>query len=121
MNKYQEALKTLFDTALSGVKPQGIDLDYLYYQSFELKQLIDERIEFESRKDKLIVGSEWECVVTQYIDFDGYLSGKGEKYKIIKFSSEHYVIVATLGDVNKTYEILIDQLLYSFKPIEKGE
>ena len=105
MSKYQALLSRVVDAT-------GILLD--------IQELIDERIEFESRKDKLIIGSEWECLVTQYIDFDGYLSGKGEKYKIIKFSSEHYVIVATLGDVNKTYEILIDQLLYSFKPIERG-
>lgn len=51
MNKYLEALYRLDDGEHT-------------IEDFELlKKLVKEKDEQESRKDKLVVGSEWECVV----------------------------------------------------------
>lgn len=62
MNKYQEALNKI------------IKFSALYEDEYEggsektqrneniIQELVDKEIELQSRKDKLVVGSEWECL-----------------------------------------------------------
>jgi hypothetical protein len=63
--KYQEALDELECYSIQWVV-NYVDneaADKMLNHSKLLQQLIDEKLEQESRKDKLIVGSEWECVL----------------------------------------------------------
>jgi hypothetical protein len=54
MNKYHEALQDI---------KLGIRDVSFYRNSMDvIQKLVDEKLEQESRKDKLIVGSQWECV-----------------------------------------------------------
>lgn len=54
--KYQEALKEI--THLTFVETK-------YYEM--LKKLAEEKDEQESRREKLVVGSEWECIVSHKV------------------------------------------------------
>ena len=57
MNKYRDALYRLDDGEHT-------------IEDFELlKKLAKEKDEQDSRKDKLIVGSQWECVADCYSEF----------------------------------------------------
>ena len=73
MKDYQEALDTLECNAIQWASNHKYNEKHNFYIDSEmcdemlnhsklLQQLIDEKVEQESRKDKLIVGSEWVCV-----------------------------------------------------------
>jgi hypothetical protein len=74
MNKYQEALNQI--VTLYGIRSATRE----HYQGVHdvLKPLVDKEIELQSRKDKLVVGSEWECVVEHY----GYFIKTNTQYAI---------------------------------------
>ena len=108
MNKWQKALDDM-KRHIVGIPV----LKYFYIKDADLLQkLVDEKVEFESRKDKLIVGSQWECVIQciiqnrmsealeRYIDLGGKLTIKevfekqyGQKWmKLIFFQKWHYLL-----------------------------
>jgi hypothetical protein len=88
MNKYQEALKEI--THLTFVETK-------YYEM--LKKLAEEKDEQESRKDKLVVGSVWECVIDCY-------------------GSEHeFVVVHSV----KVFEILDDKVRIGYDWMPKQQ
>jgi hypothetical protein len=62
--QYQEALDELECYSIQWVDDyvDNEAADKMLNHSKLLQQLIDEKLEQESRKDKLVVGSEWECV-----------------------------------------------------------
>ena len=71
--KYQEALDELEGNAVQwkankkwnkehGFFIDDVGIDEMIAYSKLLQELVDKEIELESRKDKLVVGSEWECV-----------------------------------------------------------
>ena len=112
MNKYQEALKEI--THLTFVETK-------YYEM--LKKLVEEKDEQESRKDKLVVGSEWECVVDclgerKFNNGDTHtmIIRKEQGIEVVK---THY-ISTTYGFVNSsssmTFTMPTDQFLLCFKP-----
>ena len=129
MNKYQEALEELTNRAdqikhtldnnfLIAVAEQEISLAHN-----TLQELVDKEIELESRKDKLFVGSEWECLVDCLCSVDDNkkqrkvgLIKKGSKFKIHEFIEvlERVTIKEPLK-----FDIPVDQFLLCFKP--KGE
>lgn len=112
MNKYQEALKEI--THLTFVETK-------YYEM--LKKLAEEKDEQKSRKDKLVVGSEWECVVNTfapirafYIDpllDKNYLKiGKSAVVRVVDFDDMNVLMI-----LNSAKCILSkDQFLLCFKP-----
>ena len=63
MKDYQEALDRLENFAYhGGEKGNNVKI---------IQELVNEKLEQESRKDKLVVGSEWECVADCYCEFFG--------------------------------------------------
>jgi hypothetical protein len=80
-----------------------------------LQQLIDEKLEQESRKDKLIVGSQWECVANCYYESYGDAL-KIQKGEVTKITSYHNHTLAITRGIMPT-----QQFLLCFKPIDKRE
>ena len=61
MSKYREALFSITFTMHHRVKPKYLSV--CEDENLEtLRELVEKDKEFQSRKEKLIVGSEWECV-----------------------------------------------------------
>ena len=119
MNKYQEAWNkiviALFDIGIIGFKKLPLDEEFKI-----INELINKEIELQSRKDKLVVGSEWECVVDCLCSVDDNKKQrkvgcvrKGSKFKIYEF-------IEVLGRVTikepLKFDIPIDQFLLCFKP-----
>lgn len=122
MNKYQEALHSIYFTFHQRVKPK-----YLSVCEDEnlkiIEELVYEKTEQESRKDKLIVGSEWECVadcITEHYTEDDVVSSRIFKNTLVNVS----LILNGVVDLKvKKYgglrSVMTDQFLLCFKP--KGE
>ena len=93
MNKYQEALNAI----KTEPKIQDYYGDYINFFDKDdedialLQELVDKEIELESRKDKLIVGSEWVCVVEHHVEY----MYDGEFYII---EVEQFISVTNLTD-----------------------
>ena len=116
MNKYQEALNRIIDEYI----PMSFDGKPMNQQTADaliLQELVWEKTEYESRKDKLIVGSEWECVYQHSND-------------LIVLDKSDVVFIKHVGDKMVIYHCNkkdLDRVDYKdhftlcFKPIEKGE
>lgn len=90
----------------------------------KIQQLIDEKAEFQSRIDKLVIGSKWSCQAnclamltntTGYAQISELTIGKGV---IIERMSLWNIKISFRNDY---YTMPINQFLHCFKPIEKGE
>lgn len=112
MNKYQEALKDI-NTRNEYFK-QNIKVHIGRTTMSAIEELVDKEIELQSRKDKLIVGSEWECVAGSFYGFWGdYVAiKKGTTVKIGSVNGR--MISFDRGAIVPT-----DQFLLCFKPKEK--
>ena len=100
MNKYRDALYRLDDGEHT-------------IEDFELlKKLAKEKDEQDSRKDKLIVGSQWECVADCYSEFWGDCL-KVEKGTVVTLQSFHGFTLSFNRGIMPT-----DQFLICFKPKE---
>lgn len=103
MNKYRDALYRLDDGEHT-------------IEDFELlKKLAKEKDEQESRKDKLVVGSEWECVADCYGDKIAYY--KNANVILNKFDENLLEIIS----FEKSDRMKKDQFLLCFKPKEKAD
>ena len=80
-----------------------------------LNDLVNEKLEQESRKDKLVVGSKWECVANCYCEFWGDCL-KIEKGTVIQLQSNHGHTLALNRGIMPT-----QQFLLCFKPLKEGE
>ncbi len=114
MNKYEEALKVVDELA-----QQALDgFRYLKRHYNDLKELVDEKTELESRKDKLVVGSEWECVANCLVakgnNWCDYIK-KGDKIIVFQIIDDLFIFV----DDEKYRFIPYQQFLLCFKPIER--
>ena len=84
-------------------------------------ELVDKEIEFESRKEKLVVGSEWVCVVEHHVEYmyDGefYIIEVGQFISVTNLTDN---IVAFQTDfLNLKCVDTLTHFLLCFKP--KGE
>ena len=90
----------------------------------ELEKLAIEKDEQESRKDKLVVGSEWECVAVCLV---AEVSSKSTLTSILTVLGDGCVFIGndylmtTIKVKDKHYVIPTSQFLLCFKPIEKEE
>jgi len=79
-----------------------------------------EKDEQESRKDKLVVGSKWECVANCIID-RGVRSSEyiknGDIVKVYYFDTELFVFI----DDDRHRMMPTQQFLLCFKPLEEGQ
>ena len=62
MKDYQEALRNLENYVIEKLREEDLSINHFTIEIEVLQQLIDEKLEQESRKDKLILGSKWECI-----------------------------------------------------------
>ena len=84
-------------------------------------ELVDKEIEFQSRKDKLVVGSEWVCVVEHHVEYlhdgDFYIIEVGQFISVTNLTDN---IVAFQTDfLNLKCVDTLTHFLLCFKP--KGE
>jgi len=95
-----------------------------------LQQLIDERIEEESRKEFLKVGSEWECVVRCNGMSFSHVEGTIVKIKYLNYDAE--VLTTPLTELENYLDpwgeyVDIDevfatsQFLLCFRPVKEGD
>ena len=82
MNKYEDGLKTLLHEINFPSKECDVHFGEAMRQiakaEKDLQELVDKEIELETRKDKLVIGSEWECIVEHY----GYFIKTNTQYAI---------------------------------------
>ena len=110
MNKYLDALYRLDDGEHT-------------IEDFELlKKLAKDKDEQDSRKDKLVVGSEWECVVDCTVAHitDIAPSWKGDEIQVTKIVLD-VIEFRCLNDTERRkqkYTVGKDQFLLCFKPKE---
>ena len=123
---YQEALDELECNAIQWASNHKYNEKHNFYIDNEmcdemlnhsklLQQLIDEKLEQESRKDKLVVGSKWKCVANCYCESYGDAL-KIEKGEITQLQSYHNHILALNRGIMPT-----QQFLLCFKPLEEGQ
>ena len=119
MKDYQEALDTLECNAIQWASNHKYNEKHNFYIDSEmcdemlnhsklLQQLIDEKVEQESRKDKLIVGSEWECICKTY-----------GKVKIIDIHPLSKTV--TFRNMLFSQTEKIDDFILCFKPLKEGD
>ena len=117
MNKYQEAFETI--AMIHGV-------DGLVSQFLDLKELVDEKLEQESRKDKLVVGSKWECQVNTLAPICNYADpildnkavaiGKSAIVTVLEIEKHYLRLSVKYLRTTKRFFLSPDQFLMCFKP-----
>ena len=100
--KYQMALNTLF---MMSSEHLGFELNY---EKNLMQELIDAKFEEESRKNHLIVGSQWECVCKTY-----------GKVKIIDIHPLSKTV--TFRNMLFSQTEKIDDFILCFRPLKEGE
>ena len=130
MKDYQEALDTLECNAIQWASNHKYNEKHNFYidsdmcdemlnHSKLLQQLIDEKLEQESRKDKLIVGSKWECVAKNR--GRNTIHKKGIEVYILKIE-ENFSIISYKTIYGWVEDVIpTDQFLLCFKPLKEGE
>ena len=111
MKKYQEALRRMYE--LLGKIPFEVELSDLK----PLSELVNEKIEQESRKDKLILLSKWECIAKN--QGSEYLC---ETEEIVTIKLDNSGVILVEHDEHDAYNIIpTEQFLLCFRPLKEGE
>ena len=120
MKDYQEALDRLENFAYhGGEKGNNVKI---------IQELVNEKLEQESRKDKLIVGSRWECVAkslapisARYIDpiFDKSTIAIQKSWVLTVLEIEKDYV--KLQHENTKCFLSQDQFLLCFRPLKEGD
>lgn len=139
MKNYQEAIDRIKEHCLASPSRMmgeefGFGHDYdMDHDGYEdeielLQELLDEKTEQESRKDKLIIGSKWECVVDMMAiekpknNVRGWIDiTRCEKVTIISLSYKDDNWFIEIGGFGYYVIMAKEQFLLCFKPIEKEE
>jgi hypothetical protein len=111
---YQEALRRIIDEYIP-MHYEGKPMNQQTEDALLLQALVNEKLEQESRKDYLIVGSQWECVANCYYESYGDAL-KIQKGEVTKITSYHNHTLAITRGIMPT-----QQFLLCFKPIDKRE
>ena len=128
MNKYKEALRNLENYVIEKLREEDLSINHFTIEIEVLQQLIDEKLEQESRKDKLIVGSQWECVAKCLTPISSHYIDPILDRRTIAIQKSW---VLTVLEIEKDYVKLQhentkcflsqDQFLLCFKPLKEGE
>lgn len=111
MKDYQEALDRLENFAYhGGEKGNNVKI---------IQELVNEKLEQESRKDKLIVGSEWECVVSCFANDSMYYK-VGVKVKVLSLEEYDKVLFVRVKSEWQEVMFVADQFLLCFRPLKEG-
>lgn len=119
MSTYTEALRNLENYVVEKLREEDLSINHFTVEFEVLKQLIDEKLEQESRKDKLIVGSEWECVVENRGRNDVFKKGIEVYIWEVKGNFVNFGYGTAYGYVRDS--IPIEQFLLCFKFLKEGE
>ena len=115
---YQEALRRMYE--LLGKIPFEVELSDLN----PLSELVNEKLEQESRKEKLIVGSEWVCVINnkaqQFGNYKPYVENI-KKGLIVEVFDVNGLIIFGHDKSMESWVVGEDQFLACFKPLKEGE
>ena len=94
-------------------------LKWIYVKDVNLiQELIDEKVEQETRKDKLVAGSEWVCVTKCYGELDKYELISFYEGEIYEITNTHFVEEQL--ELNEYLFVYTQQFLLCFKPIKEG-
>ena len=115
MKDYQEALEWI-----SSQKGWIDPYEFSEEHQGMFEQLLIEKLERESRKDKLIVGSQWECVVSCFANDSMYYK-VGVKVKVLSLEEYDKVLFVRVKSEWQEVIFVADQFLLCFKPIKEGE
>jgi hypothetical protein len=118
--QYKMALNTLF---MMSSEHLGFELNY---EKNLMQELIDAKLEQESRKDKLIVGSKWRCIITHTVFREENIT---DSMSVTYNRMGDIVTITNVGDYNITYKFkryiicldFIGHFLTCFKPLESEE
>lgn len=119
MKDYQGAISRIIDEYIP-ISYNSKPMNQQTEDALLLQELVDEKIEQESRKDKLIVGSEWECVALCLV---AEISSKGKLTSILTVLGVVCTFIgnddfmSTIKVKDKHYVIPTEQFLLCFKPI----
>ena len=121
MNKYQEALNELENYIVEKLRADDLSINHFMVEIDQLQELVDKEIEFESRKEKLVVGSEWECIARcNGMEFTHI---KGTIVRIENTNGDLEVLIKPLNnledymfDLDPNDVVCTDQFLLCFKP-----
>ena len=86
----------------------------------ELEKLAIEKDEQESRKDKLVVGSKWECVVSCFANDSMYYK-VGVKVKVLSLKEYDRELFVKVKSEWQEVMFVVDQFLLCFKPLKEEE
>ena len=128
MNKYEEALEILLFESAYPSRDCYVNMkeatNLLEKAVNDLRELVDKEIELESRKGKLVVGSEWECVAECRAPSQLFKKGQIVSVTSIFIEETVWLFYKHFSEMlKKEYEdetnMPKDQFLLCFKP--KGE
>ena len=118
MKDYQGAISRIVDEYIP-IHYEGTPTNQQTEDALLLQELVNEKLEQESRKDKLVVGSKWECIAEN--------RGRNTVFKkgiqiYIREVVENFITFG-YGTVNGYVvdSVPIDQFLLCFKPLKEGE
>jgi len=118
---YQEALlRNLENYVIEKLREEDLSINHFTIELEVLQQLIDEKSEQESRKYKLIVGSEWECIVSCFAN-DSMFYKVGTKVKVLSLEEYDRVFFVRVKSEWQEVIFVVDQFLLCFKPLKKEE
>ena len=116
MKDYQEALDRLENFAYhGGEKGNNVKI---------IQELVNEKLEQESRKDKLIVGSEWVCDVGNKAQEFGNYKPHVENIKkglIVEVFDVNGLIIFGHNKSMESWVVGEEQFLACFRPLKEGD
>ena len=118
MKDYQEALRIMYE--LLGKIPYEVELSDLN----PLSELVNEKLEQESRKDKLVEGSKWVCDVGNKAQEFGNYKPHVENIKkglIVEVFDVNGLIIFGHNKSMESWVVGEEQFLACFKPIKEGD
>lgn len=123
---YQEALDELECYALQWSANYGNEemADEVLRNSKLLQQLIDEKVEKESRKDKLVEGSKWVCELDNKAQEFGNYKPHVENIKkglIVEVFNVNGLIIFGHDKSMESWVIGKEQFIACFRPLKEGE
>ena len=123
MSKYQRALEEIKNMLNDMTQNENDSFKYHYYVKAGtidlLQELVNEKLEQESRKDKLIVGNEWECVAENRGRNAVFKKGIQTYIWEVKENFVNFGHGTVYGYVRDS--VPIEQFLLCFKFLKEGE
>ena len=119
MKDYQGAISRIVDEYIP-IHYEGTPTNQQTEDALLLQELVNEKLEQESRKDKLVVGSKWECIVSCFAN-DSMFYKVGTKVKVLSLEEYERVFFVRVKSEWQEVIFVVDQFLLCFKPLKEEE